>query len=74
VLSHNVSGGLPGFAYHRLEAAKLGGKDDPQSEYWDTVADLLTDWQFLEAKAEADPNFREQESQATSSTPEEAKS
>jgi hypothetical protein len=47
--------------YHRLEAAKLGGKDDPKSKYWDTVADLLTDWQFLEAKTEADPNFREQE-------------
>jgi len=41
--------------YHRLEAAKLGGKDDPESPYWDAVADLLTDWQFLEAKAEADP-------------------
>jgi len=41
--------------YHRLEAAKLGGKDDPNSPYWDKVADLLTDWQFLEAKAEADP-------------------
>lgn len=26
------------------------------------TAELLTDWQFLEAKAEADPNFREQES------------
>ncbi len=48
--------------YHRLEVAKLAGKDDPKSPYWDTVADLLTDWQFLEAKAEADPNFREQES------------
>ncbi|HUT35333.1 MAG TPA: DUF4062 domain-containing protein [Planctomycetota bacterium] len=46
--------------YHRLEAAKLGGKNDPKSPYWDAVADLLTDWQFLEAKAEADPNFREQ--------------
>ena len=48
--------------YHRLEAAKLGGKDDPDSPYWDKVADLLLDWQFLEAKAEADPNFQEQES------------
>jgi hypothetical protein len=48
--------------YHRLEVAKLAGKDDPKSPYWDAVADLLTDWQFLEAKAEADPNFREQES------------
>jgi len=43
--------------YHRLEAAKAAGKDDPKSPYWDAVADLLTDWQFLEAKAEADPNF-----------------
>lgn len=43
--------------YHRLEAAKLKGKDDPQSPLWDAVADLLTDWRFLEAKAEADPNF-----------------
>lgn len=43
--------------YHRLEAAKLKGKDDAKSPLWDAVADLLTDWQFLEAKAEADPNF-----------------
>jgi len=48
--------------YHRLEASKIGGKGDPKSPYWDTVADLFTDWQFLEAKTEADPNFREQES------------
>jgi len=48
--------------FHRLEAAKLKGKNDPKSIYWDAVADLLTDWQFLEAKAEADPNFREQAS------------
>jgi NACHT domain- and WD repeat-containing protein len=48
--------------YHRLEVAKLAGKDDPHSKHWDAVADLLTDWQFLEAKAEADPNFQEQES------------
>jgi len=39
--------------YHRLEAAKLGGGDDASSPYWDAVADLLTDWRFLEAKAEA---------------------
>jgi hypothetical protein len=45
--------------YHRLEAAKLGGNFDPKSKYWDVVADLLTDWQFLEAKAEADPNSSE---------------
>jgi len=47
--------------YQRLEVAKLAGRDDPASPHWDAVADLLTDWQFLEAKAEADPNFREQE-------------
>lgn len=41
--------------HHRLEAAKLGGNNDPKSPLWDAVADLLTDWQFLEAKAEADP-------------------
>jgi hypothetical protein len=59
--------------YHRLEAAKLGGKDDPTSKYWDAVADLLTDWQFLEAKAEADPNFREQESKEPAPATGEAK-
>jgi hypothetical protein len=48
--------------YHRLEVAKLAGKDDPKSPHWDAVADLLTNWQFLEAKAEADPNFQEQDS------------
>lgn len=53
--------------YHRLEVAKLAGKDDPKSPYWDAVADLLTDWQFLEAKTEADPNFREQESKEPAS-------
>jgi hypothetical protein len=42
--------------WQRLEAAKLGGKDDAKSPYWDAVADLLTNWQFLEAKAEADPD------------------
>jgi hypothetical protein len=59
--------------YHRLEVAKLAGKDDPKSPYWDAVADLLTDWQFLEAKAEADPNFEEQESVEPSPTAGEAK-
>jgi len=44
--------------YHRIEAAKLGDKDDPKSPYWDAVADLLTDWQFLEAKAEAGLIFK----------------
>ena len=29
--------------------------NDPKSEHWDVVTDLLTDWQFLEAKAEAQP-------------------
>ena len=60
--------------YHRLEVAKLAGKDDPKSPYWDAVADLLTDWQFLEAKAEADPNFQVQESVEPSPTSGEAKS
>ena len=32
------------------------------------VADLLTDWQFLEAKAEAHPNFREKQSAEPSQT------
>lgn len=59
--------------YHCLEAAKLGGKDDPKSKYWDTVSNLLTDWQFLEAKAEADPNFQEQESVEPSPVTGEAK-
>jgi len=43
--------------YHRIEAAKVGGKDDPKSPLWDAVADLLLNWQFLEAKTEADPYF-----------------
>jgi telomerase protein component 1 len=38
-----------------LEVAKLLGRDDPQSPHWDAVADLLTDWHFLEAKTEAQP-------------------
>jgi hypothetical protein len=59
--------------YHRLEAAKLGGKDDPKSPYWDAMADLLTDWQFLEAKSEADPNFQEQVSKMIVDEKEEAK-
>ena len=65
--------------YHRLEAAKLvdpdssnpdavyRGSDGQDVKVWDAVADLLTDWQFLEAKAEADPNFQEQESVEASS-------
>jgi DNA polymerase III delta prime subunit len=59
--------------YHRLEVAKLAGKDDPKSPYWNAVADLLTDWQFLEAKIEADPNFQGQESVKPSSTISETK-
>ena len=47
--------------FHRLEVAKLAGRDDAKSPYWDAVADLLTNWEFLEAKAEADPYFEEQE-------------
>jgi len=43
--------------YHRLEAAKLKGKGDPNSPYWDALVDLLTNWRFLEAKVEADPYF-----------------
>jgi len=58
--------------YHRLEVAKMAGKDDPKSPHWDTVADLLTDWEFLEAKAEADPNFQEQETLAKVSPREES--
>ena len=58
--------------YHRLEVAKLAGKDDPKSKYWDAVADLLTNWQFLEAKAEADPNFHEQESVDATLKPDES--
>ncbi|GIW92451.1 MAG: hypothetical protein KatS3mg110_0492 [Pirellulaceae bacterium] len=42
--------------YHVLEVAKLAGRDDPKAKEWDEVADLLTDWQFLEAKAEAQPH------------------
>ncbi|WP_339743710.1 DUF4062 domain-containing protein [uncultured Rubinisphaera sp.] len=38
-----------------LQVAKLSGKDDPKSPHWDKVADLFTELQFLEAKAEADP-------------------
>src|SRR5439155_17722458 len=36
-----------------LQVAKLSGKDDPKSPHWDAVADLFTDLDFLEAKAEA---------------------
>ena len=38
-----------------LQVAKLAGRDEmgENSPHWDAVADLLTDWQFLEAKAEA---------------------
>ena len=36
-----------------LEVAKVAGGEDPNSEHWNAVADLLTHWEFLEAKAEA---------------------
>jgi hypothetical protein len=36
-----------------LQVAKLSGKDDPKSPHWDAVADLFTDLNFREAKAEA---------------------
>jgi hypothetical protein len=51
--------------YHVLEIAKLAGKDDATSPHWDAVADLLTDWQFLEAKAEAQPFAEEKEQSQT---------
>ncbi|TWT94473.1 DUF4062 domain-containing protein [Stieleria varia] len=41
--------------YHTLEVAKLTGKDDPTALEWKAVADLLLNWEFLEAKAEAKP-------------------
>ena len=43
------------------------------AKVWDAVADLLTNWQFLEAKAEADPNFQEQDSVEPSPATEEPK-
>jgi hypothetical protein len=44
--------------YHVLEVAKLNDPESKKSDAaeWDAVANLLTDWQFLEAKAEADPS------------------
>jgi len=39
--------------WHLLEVAKLAGGDDPKSEHWNAVADLLMDSRFLEAKVEA---------------------
>jgi hypothetical protein len=39
--------------HHRIAAAKLGGGQDPASPLWDELADLLTNWRFLEAKNEA---------------------
>lgn len=41
--------------HHLLQVAKLVGKDDPKAPEWDAVADLLTDFNFLEAKNEAAP-------------------
>lgn len=45
--------------YQLLQVAKLSGKDDATSPHWDKVADLFTDLQFLEAKAEADPEYQQ---------------
>ena len=71
--------------HHRLAVAKLVDPDssNPDAVYrgshgqdvkvWDAVADLLTNWQFLEAKAEADPNFQEQDSVEPSAATDEAK-
>lgn len=42
--------------HDHLEATKVGGKGDPKSTYWEAVAELLTDWQLLEAKNEASPS------------------
>lgn len=39
--------------WQMLQVAILSGKDDPKSPHWDAVADLFTELQFLEAKAEA---------------------
>jgi hypothetical protein len=39
--------------WQMLQVAILLGKDEPKSPHWDAVADLFTDLQFLEAKAEA---------------------
>lgn len=41
--------------YHVLEVAKLIDPESkhPETPEWEAVADLLTNWQFLEAKAEA---------------------
>jgi hypothetical protein len=41
--------------YHLLEVAKQADPEskNPEAKEWDAVADLLTSWQFLEAKAEA---------------------
>lgn len=39
--------------WQMLQVAKLTGKDNPRSPHWDAIADLFTDLNFLEAKAEA---------------------
>jgi len=62
--------------YHRLEAAKLVDPESnkPDAKEWDDVADLLTNWQFLEAKAEANPNYdpaKDNTSEATKNAAEE---
>lgn len=51
-----------------LQVAKLSGKDDPTSPHWDAVADLFTDLHFLEAKAEAQPYARPEDTAPDQST------
>ena len=45
--------------YHLLEVARHVDleSNNPEAKEWNIVADLLTDWQFLEAKAEAQPTM-----------------
>jgi WD40 repeat protein len=45
--------------YHLLEVARHVDLESnkPEAKEWNIVADLLTDWQFLEAKAEAQPTM-----------------
>lgn len=39
--------------WQTLQVARLVGHNNPAAIQWDGVADLLTNWQFLEAKVEA---------------------
>jgi hypothetical protein len=59
--------------FHRLEAAKYGAPNDPKSPLWDAVADLLMDYQFLEAKAEATSDWLEHTSPASEDPTREAR-